>query len=289
MFYDPVSLALYSATAFAISEFAARVAVRYSPPYTGAVMQAIVHLVIFGFLAFSISPKPEIYNSGFWWFFSSGIFDPAIAVICYFAAFSRIGVARSATVLGVSPLFSAGAAIIYLKEEPNIWIWLGTLAIVIGVVSLAYEKKGQVQKKSGYMFALAAAIGFAAAHTFRKMGLAYIPSSVTGMAISNIGAILALALMLPIMPRGSRLNFHRKGIFWYFVHTLGIALALFALTEALRLGTVSIVVPLVHTFPLLVISIAWIFLREKEKITKRLFFGAILIVLGAAAITGLGH
>ena len=109
------------------------------------------------------------------------------------------------------------------------------------------------------------------------------------MAISNIGAILTLALMLPVIPRGSRLNFHRKGIFWYFVHTLGIALALFLLTEGLRLGTVSIVVPLVHTFPLLVIFLAWIFLREKEKITKRLFVGAILIVLGAAAITGLGH
>ena len=289
MLYTPVSLALYSATAFACSEFAARIAVRYASPYTGALMQAVVHLIIFGLLALSISPRPDIFNAGGWWFFASGAFDPGLAVICYFAAFARIGVARSATVLGTSPIFSAAAAILFLGERPNAWVWLGTLTIVVGVGATAYEKKGIAENKSGYAFAVLAAIMFAVSHTFRKIGLAYIPSSTTGMAIGNLGAVLALILVLPVMPAGSRLTLHPKGLALYFIHMLGIALALYMLMEGLRLGNVSVVIPLVHTFPLLVVLIAWIFLREKEQVTARLFLGSALIVAGAAVITGLGH
>ena len=289
MFYTPISLALYSASAFACSEFAARVAVRYASPYTGSMMQAVLHLIIFGLLALSISPRPDIFNAGGWWFFASGAFDPALGVICYFAAFARIGVARAATVLGTSPLFSAVAAILLLGERPNMWVWIGTLGIVFGVGALAYERKGGMQSRSGYAFAVLAALFFALSHTFRKIGFAYIPSSITGMAIGNVGAVLTLILLFPLMPAGSRLNFHPKGLFLYFVHMLGIAVALYTLLEGLRLGTVSVVVPLVHTFPLLVVLIAWIFLKEKEQITARLFLGSALIVAGAATITGLGH
>ena len=101
--------------------------------------------------------------------------------------------------------------------------------------------------------------------------------------------MLLLILVLPVMPAGSRLTLHPKGLALYFIHMLGIALALYLLMEGLRLGNVSVVIPLVHTFPLLVVLIAWIFLREKEQVTARLFLGSALIVAGAAVITGLGH
>jgi drug/metabolite transporter (DMT)-like permease len=289
MFYTPVALALYASTSFACSEFLARLAVRHASPYTGSLMQAVIHLIIFGALALWASSRPAIDNQGAWWFLASGALDPGLGVICYFAAFARIGVARAATVLGTSPLFSAVAAMILVGERPNAWVWVGTLAIVVGVGALAYEPKGRVQNKMGYLFATLAALCFALAHAFRKVGIEFIPSSVTGMAIGNVGAVIALILVVPLLPAGSRLTLNSKGLAYYFVHTLGIALALYLLLEGLRLGSVTVVVPLVHTFPLLVILLAWIFLREKEQITARLLLGAVLIVVGAAAITGLGH
>ncbi|MEE8109471.1 MAG: EamA family transporter, partial [bacterium] len=131
---------------------------------------------------------------------------------------------------------------------------------------------------SGFVYAILAAAFFGVAHTFRKAGLEFIPSSVVGMAVGNAGAFITLILLVPLLPAGSRLNTHPKGLAYYFLTSLGIALALFLLFEGLRLGSVSTVIPLVHTYPLMVILIAWIFLRKTEPITGRLLIGAALIV-----------
>ncbi|MEE8110335.1 MAG: DMT family transporter, partial [bacterium] len=165
MFYVPAALAFYSAVTFGCSEFAARVAVRHSSPYTGSLMQAVVHLIIFGLLSFWLFPKIDILNQGAWWFIASGVLDPALGVICYFAAFARIGVARAATMIGTSPVFSAAAAMLLLGERPNVWVWLGTLAIVAGGGALAYESKVRVQQKSGFVYGILAAAFFGFAHT----------------------------------------------------------------------------------------------------------------------------
>ncbi|MFQ5914014.1 MAG: DMT family transporter [Nitrospinota bacterium] len=289
MFYAPAALALYSAISFAFSEFAVRVAVRHSSPYTGSLMQAVVHLIIFGLLTLWLYPETEIWNRGAWWYMISGALDPGIGVICYFAGIARVGIARAATVVGTSPLFSAAAAMLLLGERPNVWVWLGTLAIVVGVGALAYEPSVRGKDKLGFVLVILGALFFGLAHTFRKLGLAFIPSSAAGMAVGQVGALIILPLLAPLLPAGSRFNANPKGLAYYFLDSLGIALALFFLFEGLRLGTVSVVVPLMHTFPLIVILVAWIFLREKERITGRLLTGALLIVVGAAAITGLGH
>ncbi|MFQ5691908.1 MAG: DMT family transporter [Nitrospinota bacterium] len=288
MFYVPVALALYSAFSFAVSDFAVRLGVRHSSPYTGSVIQAIVHLVIFGLLLRWAIPPTEILNPGAWWYLASGVMDPGIGVICYFAGISRLGVARGATLIGTSPLFSSAAAMAFLGERPNAWVWLGTLGIMVGVGALAYEPGNRRRDWAGFVYLILGAFFFGMAHPLRKLGLGYIPSSVAGLAIAQVGALIALLLVLPLMPAGARFNPSAKGLGFYFLHSLGIAVAFFFLFEGLRLGTVSVVVPLVHVFPLLVILIAWLFLGGKERITRRLLAGAALIVAGAAAITGLG-
>ena len=289
MFYGPIALALYAAAIFACSEFTARAALRTSTPYMGSLMQGVVHLSIFGLLAFWMAAGHDVFSAAGLWFFLAGMMDPGLGVICYFVGFNRVGIARGATVLGTSPLFSAATAMVMLGERPNAWVWLGTLAIVVGCGALVYESNVRVKSKSGYIYPVLAAVFFGLAHTLRKMGLELIPDSITGMAISNVGALVALLLVVPFLPAGSRFNRNARGLGLYFIHSLGIALALYLLLEGLRKGTVSLVVPLVHTFPLLVILFSWIFLRDKEQISAKLLTGALLIVAGAAVISGLGQ
>lgn len=289
MLYGPVALALYAAASFAVSDFSVRLGLRHSTPYTGSLVQAVVHLAIFGFLFLWLFPETGIFNRGSWWYLASGAADPGIGVMFYFLGISRLGVARGATVIGTSPLFSAAGAMLLLGERPNAWVWLGTLAIVVGIGVLAYEPRGSVRDKSGFLYLLFGALFLGMANPLRKMGLAFIPSSVVGMAVAQVGAILTLFLIAPLLPAGTRFNANPKGLGYYFLTSLGIGLALFFAFEALRLGAVSVVVPIVHIFPLIVILLAWIFLREKERINSRLLTGAVLIVGGVAAITSLGH
>ena len=50
-----------------------------------------------------------------------------------FVAVSRIGVSRSAPLVGTSPVFAATAAVLFAGESLNTFIIVGTLAIIGGL------------------------------------------------------------------------------------------------------------------------------------------------------------
>ena len=55
---------------------------------------------------------------------------------------------------------------------------------------------------------------------------------------------------------------------------------------SLKLGDVSIVVPLMGTSPLFAIFFSALFLRQLETVTPRVVTGALLMVAGVISITG---
>jgi drug/metabolite transporter (DMT)-like permease len=247
----------------------------------------MVHLLIFGPLALWLSAEIDLSGYGSLWFLASGIMDPALGPLCYFLGVARVGVARGATIIACYPLFSILGAILLLGERPSGWIWVGTLAIVAGVGLLAYERRPKVTDRAGFAFLILAALFLGMAHPLRKLGLAVIPSSVVGLAIAPLGALGALLLAAPWLPAGSRFNPNPKGLTYYLLHSVGNGLALYLILEALRVGSVSVVVPLTRTYPLILLWLAWVFLREKEPLTLRLLLGAVSIVTGAVIVSAL--
>ena len=177
---------------------------------------------------------------------------------------------------------------ILLGERPNVWIWLGTVAIVVGVAVLTYEPRSEIKQKSGYVYAILGAVCLGLANPLRKLGLEFIPSTTVGLTIAQVGSILTLLLVAPMLPAGTRFSKNPRGLGFFSLSALIVALAYSMLFPAIRLGKVSVVIPFVHTSPLFVILLAWLFLRAKEKINHRLLMGALLIGFGAAAITGFG-
>lgn len=288
MIESPVAFALFAAVALAFSDLAIRPGARHTTAFTGSLVLASVHFILFAPLALWRFPHMDIWNPGFWWYVASGAMDPGLGPLCYFIGVSRVGIARGSSIIATYPLFSTAGAVLLVGEHPNPWVWTGTVAIVVGVASLASERRTQTVDRSGFVFLLLAALFLGLAHPFRKIGLNYIPSAVVGLAIAPAGCFATLFLIAPLLQADARLNLNRKGVGYYSLHAAGNGLALFLILTALRLGEVSVVIPLTRTFPLIVIFLAWLFLRQKEPITVRLLFGAILIVLGAAVITGLG-
>jgi drug/metabolite transporter (DMT)-like permease len=271
----------------AVSDLAIRPGTRYTTAFTGSVVLAIVHLLIFGPLALWFSAEIDLSGYGSLWFLASGVMDPALGPLFFFLGVARVGVARGATIIACYPFFSIIGAMILLGERPSGWLWVGTLAIVVGVGLLAYERRPKVAGKTGFAFLIFAAFFLGMAHPLRKLGLAVIPSSVVGLAIAPLGALGALLLAAPWLPTGSRFNPNPKGLTYYLLHSVGNGLALYLILEALRVGSVSVVVPLTRTYPLLLLWLAWVFLREKEPITRKLLVGAALIVTGAVVISAL--
>ena len=284
----PILLALSASLCFALADFNIRFAMRHSTAYTGSMVQAALHFFIFGALALWLAADVNWLNQGTWWFLASGAADPGVGVICFCIGISRVGVARAASIVGTAPLFSTTAAMILLGERPNVWTWLGTVAIVVGVAVLTYEPRSEIKQKSGYIYAILGAVCLGLANPLRKLGLEFIPSTTVGLTIAQVGSILTLLLVAPMLPSGTRFSKNPRGLGFFSLSALIVALAYSMLFPAIRLGKVSVVIPFVHTSPLFVILLAWLFLRAKEKINHRLLMGALLIGFGAAAITGFG-
>jgi uncharacterized membrane protein len=224
------------------------------------------------------------------WFFGAGVFYPGFGFITLYKAFERIGVARSVAIMAMSPLISFAVAILILGERPGFIVLGGTVLIVLGVVVISLEKGKDGRGMTGRDLAwpILTAVCFGATPIFRKMGLNYLPSPVMGMVVSSIGGLSVLAGCIGLIPRGQRISRNRLGAFQYTLTGLFYALAVYLYFLALARGTVTTVVPLVLTYPLLVLIIVATVLRGLERITLRLVAGALLTVSGAIVITGLG-
>ncbi len=106
---------------------------------------------------------------------------------------------------------------------------------------------------------------------------------------ADLYSLLTLLLVAPMLPAGTQFSKNPRGLGFFSLSALIVAFAYSMLFPAIRLGKLSVVIPFVHTSPLFVILLAWLFLRAKEKINHRLLMGALLIGFGATAITGFGE
>lgn len=284
------TLAVVVAFIFAVGDITGRLAVRHSTPYTGALLGTFAGLVLFALIALGSGSWEAVNLTGILWFVVAGVFYPGFGYIAIFKAFERVGVARTAAVLGMSPMISVTIAVLFLGERPGFFELCGTALIVLGVVSISLEKddgEGGISFRK-LLWPILTAVCFGATPILRKTGLQYLPSPVMGMLFSSLGGMFILLACIGFIPRAQRFSRHRLGAVQYILTGLIYALAVYLYFLALGKGAVSVVVPLVLTYPLFVLIIMALAFRKLERITPRLIVGAILTVAGAGVITGLG-
>ncbi|MFQ5914656.1 MAG: DMT family transporter [Nitrospinota bacterium] len=282
-------LAVIAAIAMAAGDVFGRFAIRHAPPFMGGFMSAVVGLVVFGAIWLAIPSQVPVNLPGVYWFLLAGIVHPSFGFIVVLKSFQRIGVTRTAAIVGTSPLFSVLVAVAFLGERPG-WIAAGgTGLIVLGVVFISQGRgaKGPMRGKDmGY--AILGAFLFGIVPVFRKLGMNYIPSAIFGMALSSLAGIVSLTATVRLFPAGERFSKQRKGVALYTASGAIFALAVYLYFVALEKGTVSVVVPILFTYPLFVLAIAYFVLRQFERITPRVACGAVLTVLGVFVISGFG-
>ena len=284
------TLAVVVAFIFAVGDITGRLAVRHSTPYTGALLGTFAGLVLFALIALGSGSWEAVNLTGILWFVVAGVFYPGFGYIAIFKAFERVGVARTAAVLGMSPMISVTIAVLFLGERPGFFELCGTALIVLGVVNISLEKddgEGGISFRK-LLWPILTAVCFGATPILRKTGLQYLPSPVMGMLFSSLGGMFILLACIGFIPRAQRFSRHRLGAVQYILTGLIYALAVYLYFLALDKGAVSAVVPLVMTYPLFVLIIMALVFRKLERITPRLIVGAILTVAGAGVITGLG-
>lgn len=224
----------------------------------------------------------------------SGIVGLFLGDTMYMMSLVLIGVSRAVPISCVYPLFTTLFAVLFLGEQVTFFLLLGTVVIIVGAWLISQEKTGSSNVTRNVLFkgvsiALATAIVWSVSiimmdHALKISQMASIDSAFVVNTVRVSATALALLAFSPLVDRQFRfMKLKRKT--WILLAIGGIValgLGWFLLAVSLSQIDASRAVPISSVSPLFAMLIGAFFL--KEKVTVKIFVGAVLIVLGTSVI-----
>ncbi len=279
------ALALLASAFLGTAVVLANLGLRYLDPARGALVSIPSTTVMFWLLAL-FSFRGEGWNAtAFAIFAAVGLVFPALVTFLNFASNRLTGPTVAGTVSSTTPLFAVLGAMVFLREPLTLAAAAGTAAIVLGVVALTARGADPPRVWAAWviLLPLAGAAIRGGAQAAVKGGLAFWPdpfvAALVGYTVSSATIFAANRIFVP---RGGA-SLDRRSVFWFMAVGLCNGLGVLAMYAALNRGQVSVVSPLVATYPLFTLALSALFLRE-EKFGARVLLGVALTVAGVVVL-----
>jgi drug/metabolite transporter (DMT)-like permease len=216
-----------------------------------------------------------------WPFVVAGVVAPGVSQLLFVRAIELIGASRTAVLVGIAPLLSAGFAIALLGEPVRAGLVAGTLAIVAGGLLLTWERTATRLPALGFIVGGIAAVAIAARDNFVRWAAK--ENALPGTSAAALSLVAATVFLFLLFGRSSRRGlWEQRRVVVASALLLGAAYA--CLLEALDRGRVTVVAPLYATESLWAVLFAALLLRTSEAVGRRLVAAAVLMVLGGALI-----
>jgi uncharacterized membrane protein len=156
--------------------------------------------------------------------------------------------------------------------------------IVLGTILLSMSGRYVGFRPVHLFYPFLSACCFGSVAIIRKLGLSHAPP-VFGYAINVTAAFIAYTAYLMVSGQFRTLVCDGKSLRYFVVAGLGENVGVLFVLIALSLGQVSVVTPLNGTAPLFVLVLAFVFLKDIERLTGRIVLGTVLIVSGVFLLT----
>ena len=252
----------------------------HSSPLHGTLIVTAINAVFLWLIAFLTLPI-KLTPSAVMLFILAGAVGHGVARYLQFTGVHRVGPARNTIALASSGLFGAIIAILFRGEHWSLPVFIGTVAIVAGVWVIAYESRKTKWNPINLLFPLVAALLYGIATNIYKVGLEQLPNAIFAAAV---GLTAALVTLVAFAKTKGAFSLNRKSLPLFFsaglINTIGLLLNF----EAVKLGNVSVVFPLISSQPLFATLYGFLFLKQHEKITQHVVLGAIIVVAGIVMI-----
>ncbi len=282
----PEFIAIMSAMGWATDAILVRKGARTSNVYAAALISFIITAILLWTIVILFFPLHLLWTPATVYFVLSGLIQPFLARLLHYIGLTRLGVARSGSLRGASPLFAVVLAVAFLGERPNLFVYGGTLFTVAGVWVILYRDEGGSQwKLFDVIFPLGASFVAAISQNLRKKGLLLLPNPFVGGAITTTTSLTLYIISIIISGKYRLVRPDRTSLPYFVTSAFVAASSQFLVFLALSKGDVSAMVPLINTTPFFSVLFSAIFLRDLEQVTSKLFFGSILLVTGMVLIT----
>ena len=219
-------------------------------------------------------------------YFALGIVVPGISQILFVVAVREVGASRTAIMIGTAPLLATIIAVAFRGEALVIGLVAGTVLIVIGGASLAWDRNLPPGFRArGMLFAFFCALLFAVRdNAVRMLGGASDMDPLAATTWTLIGAAVAVAVYATLARRGAVLTEYRSVFRSFIPAGVVFALAYLALVVALEIGRVTVFAPLNAMQSMWTVLFAWLLLGKSDGIGARIVLAMVLVVLGGIMI-----
>ncbi|MCW4051358.1 MAG: DMT family transporter [Candidatus Bathyarchaeota archaeon] len=277
------ALGLFTAFCFGLNAILVRKGMEDSTPVTAALVVSMVQVPVLGALLLGREFTWNWTAAGY--FVIAGFLASTIARAFNYLGIERVGVGVATTLSSTDPLFSNFLAILVLHEPMVPATVAGVILIVSGVVYMSGFNTSEKLKVRDMMIPVTAAFLYASANMVRKLGMSLLPDAVLGSWIGAVTSLVAYPMYLAARGKLGEFNLTRNGLKYFTAGGLVIGSAMLSMYTAFGMGSISVVTALIGTAPLFSILLSVIFLKGKERITRRVTVSGLMIVLGVLLIT----
>ena len=275
--------ALTSAAGFGAAMVTTRLGLRYATPLAGAAIGVPSTTLMFWCLAPFLLDTGGFSLAAAGLFALVGLFFPAAVTLLTYTGNQRMGPTVTSAVSCTTPLFALSGAILFLGEALSAGNALGTAVIVLGMLVLTWVDSARPRDWPLWAIALpfAASAIRALAQVLTKAGLALWSSPyAAGLIGYTVSAVVILVAAR--VGRAPRVT-DRRAALWFVATGFFNGTSLFLLYVALNQGKVSLISPIVATYPLFTLGLSMLLLRH-ERVTQRVAVGAVLTVAGVIVL-----
>lgn len=137
-----ILFSLAAAAGFGGSAVLARIGLQYVKPVTGTMISLFVGIIVTTSLAliFHYDDIVALAAIAFAWFLVVGILNYPLGRLLNYNSVSKLGVSKSAPIVGASPFFAAVVAVSFGGETMNLPLFVGTAAIIGGIALIMGQK-----------------------------------------------------------------------------------------------------------------------------------------------------
>ena len=278
-------LALVSSAFLGTAVVLANVGLRYLHPARGALVSIPSTTLLFWLLAVFLFHGEGWNATAFAIFAVVGLIFPALVTFLNFASNRLTGPTVAGTISSTTPLFAVLGAILFLGEPLSPVAAAGTAVIVLGVVALTARGADRPRTWAAWviLLPLAGAAIRGGAQAAVKGGLVLWPDPFVAVLVGySVSSAMIFAGNRAFVPRTGASS-DLRGILWFMAVGICNGLGMLAMYAALNAGKVSVVSPLVATYPLFTLALSAVFLRE-EKFGPRVLLGVALTVAGVVVL-----
>lgn len=282
MNYAAPLLGLAAAACFGSALVVTQFGLKHATPAAGATVSVTFTLIAWVALSPFMLDVQAWHAGAVALFVLVGVFYPAIVTLLTYESNRQLGPTLTGAVSCTAPLFAVLTAVLFLDERLASPTAVGGMVIVLGLLLLS--ARAPLRSAPGWRLALplSGAILRGVAQTLTKLGLLLWPSP---FAAALVGYTTSAAMMwgthAATRRGGSRMS--RKGMLWFVAVGALNGGAVLLMYSALNIGSVSVVSPIVATYPLFTMAFSAMFLKT-ETLSARAVAGAMLAICGVAII-----